>query len=409
MGHVGVQRTLTRLRQFYFWPSMAADVQQAVGHCAVCLSLRQKRKQSTMGPPKGADARRFEWIGADVLTLGDRKYLSITDKSTMFMWLQRLESQQADEICRAYAVTTAQFGACPAYLTVDLEFAKSTAMRNYAAARGTTILPSPSQEPNPRFFERLHRTLRDRFTAMKREHGEEMPEDVLVANALHAVNAMPGENGGPSPFCQMFGVEPPAMTDMYVRHELMQETVPHNERTLADFVLEAQVEASRAAHEARSKKRASNEKNRAERMASPTRWRVGQRVRWHRPGHAGAKLEKTKVYNTGFVVDSVNPSGTTLSLKDSSGTVHHEVSARFVAPDYPPVGRQAARSAMEEIRETGFWFPQVAPGTGVAGALAEGKKCRSTWTDGSRRLRRKPNGKPKKWLRRRRSGWINSG
>lgn len=54
-GHLGVKKTVNRVRQHYYWPSLIADVKQYVRHCEICASHK-----SSQLPPSGMMGRQRE-------------------------------------------------------------------------------------------------------------------------------------------------------------------------------------------------------------------------------------------------------------------------------------------------------------------------------------------------------------
>ncbi|KAL7869713.1 hypothetical protein AOLI_G00137010 [Acnodon oligacanthus] len=64
-GHLGVTKTLTRLRLRFFWPKMASDVKKYVLSCSVCqLTKPSQRKSAGLMVPINPE-RPWEYVGVD--------------------------------------------------------------------------------------------------------------------------------------------------------------------------------------------------------------------------------------------------------------------------------------------------------------------------------------------------------
>lgn len=67
-GHGGINKTLVKLRQLYYWPGLAIDVQRLVGSCDTCKC--SKSVNSTTRPPMGQQTtmeRPFQRLYIDFL------------------------------------------------------------------------------------------------------------------------------------------------------------------------------------------------------------------------------------------------------------------------------------------------------------------------------------------------------
>lgn len=58
-SHNGINKTLDRIRRYYFWPNLAADVKEYVNSCEICKSAKHPNR--ALRPPMGlpSESKRF--------------------------------------------------------------------------------------------------------------------------------------------------------------------------------------------------------------------------------------------------------------------------------------------------------------------------------------------------------------
>ena len=65
-GHLGMERTLGLLQEWFFWPKMAEDVQTHIHTCDQCLKFKQPQEKS-----ENATNLSFLFIGASTFGFSD--------------------------------------------------------------------------------------------------------------------------------------------------------------------------------------------------------------------------------------------------------------------------------------------------------------------------------------------------
>ncbi len=108
-GHYGIQKTVQKALQSYFWPLMYRDISQYCKRCVVCQKDNNpipKRK----APLKPVRAERpFEMIAVDILELGltskgNRYLLVITDYYTKYVNMYPIPDQKAETVANCMFV-----------------------------------------------------------------------------------------------------------------------------------------------------------------------------------------------------------------------------------------------------------------------------------------------------------------
>ena len=67
VGHLGIERTLSLLRDWFYWPNMAQDVEAHVKSCPRCLRFKKLPERATLNPIEAT--RPLELVHIDYLTI----------------------------------------------------------------------------------------------------------------------------------------------------------------------------------------------------------------------------------------------------------------------------------------------------------------------------------------------------
>lgn len=106
-GHLGIHKTLRKLKQHYFWKGMFSDVQKYLASCDIC-----KAYKSSTAPPHGIMVnskkvdRPMVMLSIDIIgilpkTYSGHKYiLSIVDVFTKYCWLFPMINATNRVICK---------------------------------------------------------------------------------------------------------------------------------------------------------------------------------------------------------------------------------------------------------------------------------------------------------------------
>lgn len=172
-GHMGVKRTLNRLRQQYYWPGMRRDVNEYVKRSQICQSIKVERipKAGAMVTRAGQATRPWETICVDLVgplprsSRGFKHVLTVVDSATKFVIVSPMREATASEVCRLVEEQVFLMFGAPAKLICDngVQF-KSKQFERLAHEYGVelcyTAFYHPQANPAERVNQELKRMLR---------------------------------------------------------------------------------------------------------------------------------------------------------------------------------------------------------------------------------------------------------
>lgn len=120
-AHAGAEKTLSRIRQFFYWPGMDVEVRRFQQVCVAC-SLQSRTPRAPLHPFTAKYP--LEIIGMDYLTLGRatdtfQNILVMTDQFTRYAWAVPTKDQTAETTVRVLWSTVIQVFGCPARFHSD--------------------------------------------------------------------------------------------------------------------------------------------------------------------------------------------------------------------------------------------------------------------------------------------------
>ena len=212
-GHLGVRRTLARLRQCYYWIGQSEDTKRYLARCEQCCRYHRGKqpKQGVLHPTVVVEP--FERIGIDItgphpVSKNGFKYiLTIIDlfsKYSVCVAMRNHEATTVAEILYTYWIT--KFGA-PKQILSDrgAEF-ESKLMADLCRLLGIQKLRSTSYEPRTcGCVERLHLTLNAMLAKAMSEGQTDWDRHLSAVTA--AYNATVQESTGYSPYYILYGSE----------------------------------------------------------------------------------------------------------------------------------------------------------------------------------------------------------
>ena len=108
-NHAGVQATLRRARDVFYWPGMNRDIEKCVASCGVC-SLYQSAPQKEPLKSYPIPARPWQYIGNDLCQLHGKDYLVSVDYYSNFIEVDRLYSTSSSAIIHKLKAHMARHG-----------------------------------------------------------------------------------------------------------------------------------------------------------------------------------------------------------------------------------------------------------------------------------------------------------
>ena len=235
VGHPGKERTLSLLRQRFFWPGMQKDVEEKVTNCPRCITRKRKGQVAPM--VSITSTQPMELVCIDFLTLepskgGIENILVITDHFTRYAQAFTTPNQNAKTTARVLFDNFIVHYGFPARLHSDQgrNFEGEVITQLCALAGIKKSHTTPYHPMGNGMVERFNRTLLGMLGTMTEEKKKDWK--TYVRPLVHAYNATRHDSTGFSPFFLMFGRNPRLPVDVLMG-------VPENnekERTYTDFV-----------------------------------------------------------------------------------------------------------------------------------------------------------------------------
>ena len=108
MGHLGIERTTTLLRDHFYWPSILEDIEKHIKSCPQCLRFKTQHEKAELNPMIAT--RPLQLVHIDYLTIEpplnsrsskDVNILIITDHFTRYAQAHITSSQKAPIVAKA--------------------------------------------------------------------------------------------------------------------------------------------------------------------------------------------------------------------------------------------------------------------------------------------------------------------
>ena len=88
-SHMGMIKTKQLARQYVFWPSMNAEIEETISKCNTCLELRNQPPREPM-IPHPVPSRPWSKVGSDIFELQGRHYLILVDYYSNYIEVEAL-------------------------------------------------------------------------------------------------------------------------------------------------------------------------------------------------------------------------------------------------------------------------------------------------------------------------------
>lgn len=85
-GHFGISKTLSAVRDKFYWKNLGRDVRRHIGKCLICQRIKGFRVWNTKPQPLYTDGQPFSTIGMDVVDVSNGLILTITCLYTRYLF-----------------------------------------------------------------------------------------------------------------------------------------------------------------------------------------------------------------------------------------------------------------------------------------------------------------------------------
>ncbi|KAL8615846.1 hypothetical protein ACOMHN_048554 [Nucella lapillus] len=222
MGHQGLDRTISLVRQRVYWPGMMKDVQQYIERCPRCLV----NKQPITKPPMGhiCASRPLQILAIDFTKLemasdGRENVLVMTDVFTKFTVAAPTKNQEARTVAQVLVKEWFSRYGVPERIHSDqgrdFESALVRSLCEMYGVRKTRTTPYHPQGNGQ--CERFNRTLHDLLRTLSAEQKQKWP--LYLQEMVQAYNTTPHSVTGFSPYYLLFGQDPHLPVDVLLGRE----------------------------------------------------------------------------------------------------------------------------------------------------------------------------------------------
>lgn len=217
MGHMGVERTLDLVRSRFYWPKMAAEVEQKIRTCGRCV--RRKSLPQKAAPLVNIQATRpLELVCMDFLSLepdksNTRDILVITDFFTKYAVAVPTPNQKARTVAKCLWENFVVHYGFPERLHSDQgpDF-ESRTIKELCEMAGIKKTRTTPYHPRGNPVERFNRTLLSMLGTL--EEKDKVRWKDFVKPLAHAYNCTKHEVTGFTPYELMFGRQPRLPVDL---------------------------------------------------------------------------------------------------------------------------------------------------------------------------------------------------
>ncbi len=217
MGHMGVERTLDLVRSRFYWPKMAAEVEQKIRTCSCCV--RRKALPQKASPLVNIQATRpLELVCMDFLSLepdnrNTRDILVITDFFTKYAVAVPTPNQKARTVAKCLWENFVVHYGFPERLHSDQgpDF-ESRTIKELCEMAGVKKTRTTPYHPRGNPVERFNRTLLSMLGTLEEKDKAHWRD--FVNPLAHAYNCTRHEVTGFTPYELMFGRQPRLPVDL---------------------------------------------------------------------------------------------------------------------------------------------------------------------------------------------------
>lgn len=224
-GHLGVEKTLSRLRDRVIWPKMRNDVAKHVGSCDLCqhTKIPRQRPQGYMSPFTAEQPLQVwaaDLMGPYPATAKGFKFLLVfVDLFSKYVEAFPLRSATATAVCDKTRELFSRWGAPRTLFTDNGPQFKASKLAILCATWGVTKTFTAAYHPQPNVTERYNQTLKTMIKAYLEDNHRQW--DTKLPELLFALRSARNRSTGSTPFELLLTVLPRAPTDSVLPEALI--------------------------------------------------------------------------------------------------------------------------------------------------------------------------------------------
>ena len=246
VGHLGVEKTLSLVRDRFFWPKMAKDVEVHVKCCERCIKRKTPAQVAPMTPIQAT--RPLEFVTMDYLTIekamGYENILVIIDHFTKFAQAYPAKNQKAVTTAKLVLDFIRRYGFPEKFHSDQGQNFVGKVMKNLYKLTGIKQTKTTPYHPMGNgLSERFNCTLLSMVGTLTSEKKKVWPK--YLPDLVMAYNSATHHSTGYSPYFMMFGRQPRLPVDIAMGIALEDDT---------DDFIKNQQEIFRTAYDIASRK-----------------------------------------------------------------------------------------------------------------------------------------------------------
>lgn len=107
--HMGIEKTLSRGNQQFFWPKMRGDIIDLVQNCRVCEKFTRNNQKEPLNQPAPPEYP-FHRVGIDIYEYAGKNYLALIDAYSGYICTEFLKDKSIPTVTKALNVIFNHFG-----------------------------------------------------------------------------------------------------------------------------------------------------------------------------------------------------------------------------------------------------------------------------------------------------------
>ena len=209
-GHLGRKKTIQRIGQRFYWPTLYRDVANHCRSCKACQLDSSRRVSRVPLMPLPIIAEPFRRIAMDIVgplpkSRGGKRYiLVVCDYATRYPEAIPLRSIDAEHVAEELVHLFTRVGIPEEILTDQgANFMSALLYETYKLLKVKPIRTSPYHPQTDGLVERFNQTLKAMLRKTAKSEGKDW--DKLIPYVLFAYREVPQESTGFSPFELLYG------------------------------------------------------------------------------------------------------------------------------------------------------------------------------------------------------------